>query len=99
VAAEAEAHSLRLRRRRLESQITQLRFQLQAAQDEAGEAGDIRRLAHDVQRLGSQKDAIDRAMSAQRSGFLSGGGSARASEGDATEPEGPSPDLREQPVR
>jgi DNA primase len=99
VAAEAEAHSLRLRRRRLESQITQLRFQLQAAQDEAGEAGDIRRLAHDVQRLGSQKDAIDRAMSAQRSGFLTGGGSARASEGDSPEPEGPSPDLREQPVR
>jgi DNA primase len=99
VAAEAEAHSLRLRRRRLESQITQLRFQLQAAQDEAGEAGDIRRLAHDVQRLGSQKDAIDRAMSAQRPGTLSAGGSPPASEGRATEPEGPGPDLREHPVR
>ncbi|HET7010635.1 MAG TPA: DNA primase [Anaerolineales bacterium] len=66
LAAEAEAQSLRLRRRRLESQITQLRFQLQAAQEEEVEAGDIRRLAHDVQRLGTQKDQIDRALSAHR---------------------------------
>jgi DNA primase len=63
LAAEAEAHSLRLRRRRLQSDITLLRFQLQAAQEEPSEAGDVRLLAHDVQRLGGQKDIIDRALS------------------------------------
>ena len=62
LAAEAESHSLRLRRRRLESEITLLRFQIQAAQDEEAEAGDVRLLAHDVQRLAGQKDVIDRAL-------------------------------------
>jgi DNA primase len=70
LAAEAEAHSLRLRQRRLESQITQLHFQLQSAQDEEAGSGDIRVLSHDAQRLGSQKDLIDRALT---SGYRDGG--------------------------
>jgi DNA primase len=63
LAAEAEAHSLRLRRRHLESEVTQLRFQLQAAQDEGPEAGEIQHLAREVQHLAGMKDVIDRALS------------------------------------
>lgn len=70
LAAEAEAHSLRLRRRRLESQITQLRFRLQAVQDDEDDGGDVRLLAHDVQRLALQKDLVDRALT---SGYREGG--------------------------
>jgi len=82
LAAEAEAHSLRLRRRRLESQITQLRFRLQAVQDDEDDGGDIRVLAHDVQRLALQKDLIDRALA---SGYREGG---------AGVPEGREPPVR-----
>jgi DNA primase len=94
LAEEAEAHSLRLRRRRVESQLTQLRFQLQTAQEEGAEAGDIRRLAHDVQRWGSQKDLIDRALSPQRAGATPGGSPGRAAAGEpvgdgSVEGEGP----------
>jgi DNA primase len=62
VQAEAVSHALRLRRRHLESELVELRYLLQAAQEEEASADDVRRLMHDLQRLGAQKNAVDRAL-------------------------------------
>jgi DNA primase len=72
VQAEAVSHALRLRRRHLESELVELRYLLQAAQEEQASADDVRRLMHDLQRLGAQKNAVDRA--------LAGGEAARREE-------------------
>jgi DNA primase len=62
VQAEAVQHALRLRRRHLESELVELRYQLQAAQEEQAAAEDMRRLLHDLQRLGARKNLVDRAL-------------------------------------
>lgn len=62
VQAEAVSHALRLRRRHLESGLVEIRYQLQAAQEEQAAADELRRLMHDLQRLGAQKNAVDRAL-------------------------------------
>jgi len=76
VQSEAVGHALRLRRRHLESALMELRYQLQAAQDDDSPPEDIRRLMHEVQRRGAQKNLVDRALA---------GGEAREAEdvGDA----------------
>lgn len=76
VQAEAVGHALRLRRRHLESALVELRYQLQAAQEDSSLAEDVRRLMHEVQRRGVQKNLVDRALA---------GGEARGAEdvGDA----------------
>jgi len=62
VQAEAVSHALRLRRRHLESGLVEIRYQLQAAQEEQAAADEVRRLMHDLQRLGVQKNVVDRAL-------------------------------------
>jgi len=62
VRSEAVGHALRLRRRHLESDLVELRYQLQAAQEESAAAEEVRRLMHDLQRLGAQKNMVDRAL-------------------------------------
>ena len=62
VQAEAVSHALRLRRRHLESELVELRYQLQAAQEEQAAADEVRRMMHDLQRLGAHKNAVDRAL-------------------------------------
>jgi DNA primase len=62
VQAEAVSHALRLRRRHLESDLVELRYLLQSAQEEQASADDVRRLMHDLQRLGVQKNVVDRAL-------------------------------------
>ncbi len=62
VQAEAVNHALRLRRRHLESALVELRYQLQAAAEEQAPAEDVRRLMHNLQRLGGQKNVVDRAL-------------------------------------
>jgi DNA primase len=76
VQAEAVNHALRLRRRHLESDLVEIRYLLQAAQEEQAADDDVRRLMHNLQRLGTQKNVVDRA--------LAGGGSPKQKEsGDA----------------
>ncbi len=65
VIEEIMANFLRLRKRNLEMTLTQLRFQLQAAQDsesinEEGQE-EVWRYTREVQRIASQKDRLDRA--------------------------------------
>ena len=62
VLAEAVQHALRLRRRHLESDLVELRYQLQAAQEEEASAEDVRGMMHELQRLGAQKNTVDRAL-------------------------------------
>jgi hypothetical protein len=62
VQNEGVQHALRLRRRHLESDLVELRYQLQAAQEEQVSAEDLRHLMHDLQRLGAAKNAVDRAL-------------------------------------
>ncbi|MBM2842570.1 MAG: dnaG, partial [Anaerolineales bacterium] len=56
VQAEAVSHALRLRRRHLESELVEIRYQLQAAQEEQAAADEVRRMMHDLQRLGAHKN-------------------------------------------
>jgi DNA primase len=62
VQTEAVQHALRLRRRHLESDLVELRYRLQAAQEDQASPEEVRRLMHDLQRLGVQKNVIDRAL-------------------------------------
>ncbi|HSR47704.1 MAG TPA: DNA primase [Anaerolineales bacterium] len=62
VQAEVTSHTLRLRRRHLESALVELRYLLQAAQEDPAAGDDIRRLLRDVQRLGEQKSIVERAL-------------------------------------
>jgi DNA primase len=62
VQAEAVNHALRLRRRHLESDLVDLRYQLQAAQEEPEASDEVRRMMHELQRLGAQKNIVDRAL-------------------------------------
>ena len=76
VQTEAVQHALRLRRRHLESDLVEIRYQLQAAQEEQASADDVRRMMHDLQRLGAQKNIVDRALGA-------GGPAEREESGEA----------------
>ncbi len=63
------AHFLRLRKRNLEEQLTQLRFQLQAMQDAEDQdevEKDLWHYTRVVQDIATQKDRLDRAMTQQR---------------------------------
>jgi DNA primase len=62
VQAEAVHHALRLRRRHLESELVELRYRLQSAQDDPEAAEDMRGLMHELQRLGAEKSVVDRAL-------------------------------------
>lgn len=62
VQAEVTSHTLRLRRRHLESALVELRYLLQAAQEDNAPPDDMRRLLRDVQRLGEQTNIVDRAL-------------------------------------
>jgi DNA primase len=62
VQAEVVAHTLRLRRRHLESALVDLRYQLQSAQEEGASVEEGRRLMREVQRVGDQKNVVDRAL-------------------------------------
>ena len=62
VQNEAVGHALRLRRRHLESELVDVRYRLQAAGEEPSPAEDVRRLMHELQRLGGQKNVVDRAL-------------------------------------
>jgi DNA primase len=62
VQAEVIGHALRLRRRHLESELVEIHYRLQAAQEEPDAPEDLRRLMHDLQGLGAQKNVVDRAL-------------------------------------
>jgi DNA primase len=65
---EIQANFLRLRKRNLESALTELQFELQVVEG-AGESGQEvspQQLAKEVQRIASQKEQIDKALSGHK---------------------------------
>jgi DNA primase len=68
VLEELIANFLRLRKHRLESELTHIRFQLEALQEDTPEAKEEQTermwgLTRDVQRLADQRERLDRALS------------------------------------
>jgi len=74
VAEEVAARFLQLRKRNLEQSLSQMQFQLQAAQEEkaAGEVreDELREMAREVQKLAAQKSRLEQAL-ARRQGLAS----------------------------
>lgn len=66
VLDEIRTNFLRLRKRNLETKLTQLRFQMQAAQEadvpEEERKGDVWYYTREVQQIAAQKERLDRAM-------------------------------------
>jgi DNA primase len=65
---QVQANFLRLRKRKLESALTELQFELQVVEGNNEDSGEVspRQLAKEVQRIASQKERIDKALSGHK---------------------------------